>query len=447
MLLSPEQQLSIDSYENLVCYLLSFRKAANGLFGAWVQAKDMITRGTRLNYTFNYLGHVQTFSWCQLAQFEQASRCPSLNELLLNSNTLEGVATVLFKIRIQLMGLYNTYIYSKEMRARGTKYIYTFVNPFIDLPNASNLGMITGVFKMPTDCIIRLFECCNIFSSNNGGDCPTITITGLSDSTTYQPNDVVSFQYTSFGGSGSYTYSVISGSLPTGLTLSSSGLLSGTITASLQTYNFSISSIDSNNCVGLLNQSIRVFSCSITITGSFTQNPSYIIHDVNNYLQIDYLPSNEEFPPYNWSINAGSLPTGVSLIPNGLTGARISGIPTDSGNYIYDLYLNYNSCTTRIGQSIIIVCNTFSIQNELMVPTNLNNGSMVSNNYTVSGGTGPFAWSHSGDLPNGLSINAVSGLLSGTITGASIGTYYFAIYAVDMNDDCLQAVDQQIIIS
>ena len=160
MLLTPEQQLSIHTNEDLVCYLLAFRKAANGLFGAWVQAKDMIAGGYKLNYTFNYLGHIQTFSWCQLAQLEQASRCPSLNDLLLNSNTVEGVAIVLFKIRIQLMNLYKTYNYAKEMRARGTKYIYTFVNPFIGQPNADNLASITGVFKMPTDCIIRLFECC-----------------------------------------------------------------------------------------------------------------------------------------------------------------------------------------------------------------------------------------------------------------------------------------------
>jgi hypothetical protein len=160
MMLSIQQQASINTYEKLVCYLLSFRKAAEGLYDAWLKSKDMIAKGNKLNYTFTYLNNSVVFSWCQLSQLELASRCPSLNDLLLNSNTIEGVAIVLFKLRIQLMNLYKTYLYGKEMHSRGNKYIYTFVNPFIGQSNASNLASITGVFKMNTDCIIRLFECC-----------------------------------------------------------------------------------------------------------------------------------------------------------------------------------------------------------------------------------------------------------------------------------------------
>jgi hypothetical protein len=51
------------------------------------------------------------------------------------------------------------------------------------------------------------------------------------------------------GGTPSYTYAVTVGSLPPGLTLSSSGLLSGTPTA-VGTYSFSIRATDTSNCSG-----------------------------------------------------------------------------------------------------------------------------------------------------------------------------------------------------
>ena len=51
------------------------------------------------------------------------------------------------------------------------------------------------------------------------------------------------------GGSGSTTYAVTSGSLPTGLTLASNGTLSGTPSAS-GTFNFTVTATDSNGCTG-----------------------------------------------------------------------------------------------------------------------------------------------------------------------------------------------------
>lgn len=54
-----------------------------------------------------------------------------------------------------------------------------------------------------------------------------------------------SFQYQTEGGLPAYTYSIISGSLPAGLALSPSGLLSGTPT-SIGKFDFTIQVVDSD---------------------------------------------------------------------------------------------------------------------------------------------------------------------------------------------------------
>jgi hypothetical protein len=56
-----------------------------------------------------------------------------------------------------------------------------------------------------------------------------------------------SHQMSAYGGSGSYTWSIWSGSLPAGLTLSSSGLISGTPTTAQYTLVY-IRVTDSGGC-------------------------------------------------------------------------------------------------------------------------------------------------------------------------------------------------------
>lgn len=70
-----------------------------------------------------------------------------------------------------------------------------------------------------------------------------------------------SYQFVITGGTAPYTFSLATGALPPGLTLSASGLLSGTPTASGQ-FSFSVQAIDSTN-----------FSCSAPIAGT-TNSPA-----------------------------------------------------------------------------------------------------------------------------------------------------------------------------
>ena len=72
------------------------------------------------------------------------------------------------------------------------------------------------------------------------------------------------------------TYSVSSGSLPTGLSLSSAGLISGTLNASPNTYSFTITASDGTNSAVSRAFSLQVLK---TITGgTITTSGSYTIH-------------------------------------------------------------------------------------------------------------------------------------------------------------------------
>jgi len=96
--------------------------------------------------------------------------------------------------------------------------------------------------------------------------------------------------------SNTITYSVTSGSLPTGLSLSSSGLISGTVTATPATYTFTVSASDGINTA--VTRSFNIIVPVPTITGgSLTSDATYYYRTftssgnfiTNTALSCDYL--------------------------------------------------------------------------------------------------------------------------------------------------------------
>jgi hypothetical protein len=142
------------------------------------------------------------------------------------------------------------------------------------------------------------------------------------------------------GGSTPYNWSVAAGQLPTGLTLSSSGLLSGTPTASGQ-FSFTVQVIDSSSTqqkataaysLSVAASTTSALAISTTSLPSGTVNSSYYAS----------LSAKGGVAPYTWSLAAGQLPPGVALTSNG----QLSGIPTTSSSYNLDAM-----ATDQAGQS------------------------------------------------------------------------------------------------
>ena len=134
-------------------------------------------------------------------------------------------------------------------------------------------------------------------------------------------------------------------------------------------------------------------------------------------------------PPYTWSIIKGSLPAGLALDANS---GVISGTPTTTGTSTFTVQASDSEsppATTTATFSI-------TIQSPLLITTSSLPPGTVNSPYnatlTAVGGLPPYTWSiTSGSLPAGLSLDANSGLISGTPT--TPGTSSFTVQVSDSN--------------
>ena len=103
-----------------------------------------------------------------------------------------------------------------------------------------------------------------------------------------------------------YTWSVTSGILPSGLTISSSGVISGTVGASAVSETFTVQLFDANAVIATKSLTITVNGApnittttlpGATVTGTYSQT----------------LAVASGTTPYAWSITTGILPSGLTL--------------------------------------------------------------------------------------------------------------------------------------
>ena len=155
--------------------------------------------------------------------------------------------------------------------------------------------------------------------ANNG---PTWT-TPSGNLTNYARNVAYSSQL-SASDDGTLTYSLLSGTLPAGVTLSSSGLVSGTPTV-LTNHTFSVRITDDAG-----NTEDRSFNLNnvgasaptwVTASGALSQSEGGVAYSTT----VSATDDSGAAPSY--SISAGSLPSGLSLSAAGV----ISGTPNGAG--------------------------------------------------------------------------------------------------------------------
>ncbi len=212
--------------------------------------------------------------------------------------------------------------------------------------------------------------------------------------------------------------------LPTGLAISSAGLITGTPSVA-GTYSVSLSATDNLGYSG---------SASFTwaITGSVSvatpANKSSISGSAISALSNSATDSSSG-TTLTWS--ATGLPTGLSIFAS--TGT-ISGTPTTTGTYSVAV-----TATDNLGSSGSAHF-TWTITGAVVVTnpgaqssasgTAITTLGLVAND-TASGAS--FTWTESG-LPTGLSINTATGTISGTPTTA--GTYTVTVTATDGSGYC-----------
>ena len=237
-------------------------------------------------------------------------------------------------------------------------------------------------------------------------------------------NSAYSQTLTGNGGTPSYNWALALGSLPTGMSLSSSGQLSGTptqqgvfpitITASDQAGNFAVQPYE-----------FTVGSGQPTIT-TVSPVPDAVINTAYSLS----LTTTGGKAPYVYSLGIeSSLPPGLTMTSAGI----ISGTPTVGGFFTFTVQVLDAGGRTD-SKSLELSVNLFpplTITSGSPLP-NASVGSPYSQTLTATGGAPPYTWFlESGSLPPGLTLSS-AGVISGTPTQA--GTVTFLAVVGDTNE-------------
>jgi hypothetical protein len=231
-------------------------------------------------------------------------------------------------------------------------------------------------------------------------------------------NEPYSFQLSADGG-GSQVWSVKSGSLPAGMGLSSSGLISGTPTATGD-FTFVVQVTDTNRT------DTETYTLAVVERLKITA-PAAPAGEVGVPLVLG-LKSTGGRPAVTWSLAQGALPTGLALNP--ATG-EITGKPGVAGEYPLKVQVTDTLGLTATVDVPLKVAARLAVVKKPLPAAKV--GTPYRAKLGATGGVAPLKWNilggKPGFLPAGIKFNAKTGAFSGTPTKA--GVYRLRMQVVD----------------
>ncbi|SFT59959.1 putative Ig domain-containing protein [Mesorhizobium sp. YR577] len=252
-------------------------------------------------------------------------------------------------------------------------------------------------------------------------DAPTITIgpdalPGGWAGVAYEP-----VAMTADGGEAPYAFTVTTGSLPEGLSLATTGEISGTPTEA-GSFTFTLTATDDNGFSGTREYTLAVDAPTISI------NPDALADGVAGSAYGPVAMTAEGGTgPYGFEITAGGLPAGLSLATTG----EITGTPNETGSFTFTVTAtDDNDFTGTREYTLAVGAPAITID-----PDSLADGTAGSAygpmSLTADGGNEPYSFKvTAGDLPAGLSLGT-DGKFAGTPTEA--GSFAFTVTATDDN--------------
>jgi len=284
--------------------------------------------------------------------------------------------------------------------------------------------------------IIFALNGCSSSSSGGGGTGPggggstpvTVMTTSLPGGTV---NSVYSFQLAAGGGTSPYAWSTTSNNLPAGLSLSATGVLSGTPTAAASNVAITFKVADSSKTPQTATATLTLTITNAVSTLNITTGaiPNAQINTPYSFA----LAAAGGAAPYTWSLNTGSMPLPTGLTLNASTGV-ISGTPTVNANATP---ITFKVTDSSNPQQIATVGLTISVTGTapLVITTTSLPGGQVGVVYstalTASGGTTPYSWQvTAGALPTGLSLSQ-TGAITGTPGAGTQGTSQITVKVTD----------------
>jgi hypothetical protein len=251
--------------------------------------------------------------------------------------------------------------------------------------------------------------------------CPTLSLPSLSSGVASEFYN----QSVAASPAGSYTYSLVDGSLPPGLTLNTAtGQISGTPTQ-MGTFDFRLRAAICG-CNVDRDYSVAISCPAITLSATTLPN----LQLAASYGAAQTITATPAGGNYSFAVTGGHLPPGMTLNSDG----SWSGSPTRTGNYSFTVSATgFGGCTGGRFYSITTICPTITTGS-------LANGTAsvpYNQSLTASPAGGNYIFTQqSGSLPPGLTFN--NGTLSGTPTVA--GTYTFTIRVTGFSGDCFNLI-------
>ena len=315
--------------------------------------------------------------------------------------------------------------YSQTMAATGGIAPYTWSISAGSLPPGLSLNTSTGAITgTPTTSGPYSFTA-QVTDSETTPQSVTANLSitvnpQLAITTTTLSSGVLSVAYSqtlaATGGISPYTWSISTGSLPTGLSLNAStGAITGTPTAAgTSSFTAKVTDSESPTHSATANLSITINTKLAVQTTTLPQGV------VGSTYSGATLQATGGATPYTWSWT-GTTPPGLSLVPS--TGA-ISGTPTTAGTYNFTVQAVDSSTPQQTATANL----SLTVNAQLAItPITLANGAVgisYSQTLAATGGITPYAWSISGgSLPAGLSLNTSTGAITGSPTTAGTSSF------------------------
>jgi hypothetical protein len=261
-----------------------------------------------------------------------------------------------------------------------------------------------------------------------GGSVLAVTTTSLPSGT--QSTAYAGATLAASGGTSPYTWACTG--LPTGITCSTGGVLSGTPT---QSGSFSVAVTVTDSA------SAQAFT-SLSLTVAAAAGPSVLTLGLPAATQSDAygpvsLAATGGTVPYTWAVAAGALPPGISMT----TGGVISGTSAVPGTYAFTAQVTDAASLSAVAALSLTVNSTLAVTTAALPGGQV--GTAYATMIMASGGVAPYSWGLppviagvANTAPPGLDLDPF-GNLTGIPTSA--GTYSFTVAVTDAQGTTIAA--------
>lgn len=254
-------------------------------------------------------------------------------------------------------------------------------------------------------------------------------------------NQFYAFALSGTGGTTPYTWNLKARTppLPSGLTLSTNGVIIGTPTVtSTATHTFTLTDATSLTVEKDLPLAISSIPLSITTTSLPLTSPapplitgpsSLRTGTVNQPYPDTQFTATGGVPPYSWSVYP-ALPNGLTLNPSSgvITGTPLSG---SNGNSLHEFTVTDSTMPiNQQGKKTFSLTISANVTPVTITTRSLPNGSRnqpYAGTVEASGGVTPYTWSATPPLPVGLTLAPATGEMSGTPTTTSNMRHDFTV--------------------